>query len=157
MSAKQRTAYEDTKVSYLQTQGQVAALLDKHGVKDTRFSYLGTQNKLVLEFARPVDPNRPDKGIAGVRMVIPNVTAENRDQMHRVLFYYLKSKFESLAFGITDFLKEFFPYLVTIDQDGRMSTMYEVVGPGYVAALETGRIPQPNLLPWEGPKQLPGG
>jgi len=30
-----------------------------------------------------------------VRLVIPNVTEDNRNQIYRTLYYYLKSKFEA--------------------------------------------------------------
>jgi len=107
---------------------------------------MGSEGRLILEFTNQVEVNKQWVP-ASVRIVIPNITEKNRNQLHRALYYYLKSKMEALGFEFIEFVKEFFPYLVTRDNAGRPSTIYDYLGPQYKSALVSGQNHVLNLLP----------
>jgi hypothetical protein len=157
MTTKPYSPYEGTKVSYLKTQGEIAALLDKQAIQDTRFATLGSKKQIVLEFVRLTKFDNGGQGTVGVQIIVPNVDDKNRDQKYRMLFYWLKTKLEAVQFGVTSFMQEFFAHLVIVDSQGNMATMYDALAPGYVAALEDGRMMVPSLEPWTGPRQLGEG
>ncbi|GAB6170577.1 hypothetical protein JCM15765_00550 [Paradesulfitobacterium aromaticivorans] len=150
--AKEKPApYANTTVHFAKTQGDIIELFDKYGIQDVRFTSMGSQGQLILEFTNYVEVNRQSVP-ASVRIVIPNITEKNRNQLHRALFYYLKSKMEALSFEFVEFVKEFFPYLVTRDEFGRPTTIYDYLGPQYKLALASGQNHVLNLLP-EGMEQ----
>lgn len=138
--------YANTKVHFAKSQGEIVELLDKYGIQDVRFTSMGSAGQLVLEFTCPVEIQK-EWVPASVRIVIPGITDKNRNQLHRALFYYLKSKMEALNFEFVEFVKEFFPYLVTRDNSGRPTTIYDYLGPQYKVALASGQNQVLNLLP----------
>jgi stress-induced morphogen len=140
------TAYKDTPTNYLKTQAEIGRLLEKHGIIDTRFTMVGSLGQLVIEFAKP-ETIEGQQRMLGVRIVVPNLTAKNRDQLHRALYHWLKTKFESLQFGFVEFTEEFFAHLVLTDRAGRTTTMYEQLGPGYRQGILTGQVQELQLLP----------
>ncbi|WP_040412077.1 hypothetical protein [Desulfosporosinus sp. OT] len=151
MAAKEKPApYANTSVHYAKTQGEIIELFDKYGILDIRFTSLGSSGQLIFEFTNMVEMQK-QMVPASVRIVIPNITEKNRNQLHRALFYYLKSKMEALSFEFVEFVKEFFPYLVTRDDAGRTTTIYDYLGPQYKLALAGGQNHVLNLLP-EGMK-----
>lgn len=148
-------AYKTTKVNWARTQGQIVELLEKKGIKDIQFTFLSTekahQNKIITEegtFAldtRFIIPYSP-QGI-GVRILVPNITEQNRNQMHRLLLWYLKSKFEAIESGLVEVIQEFLPHLVIQDKEGKMATMYQIIGPQYMKSLESGEQGEIKMLP----------
>ena len=147
IKAKEKlTPYANTTVHYAKTQGEIIELFDKHGIQDVRFTNLGSAGKLILEFTNLVEIQKKMVP-ASVRIVIPNITEKNRNQLHRALYYYLKSKMEALSFEFIEFTKEFFPYLVTLDDTGRPTTIYDYLGPQFKLALASGQNHVLNLLP----------
>lgn len=147
MAAKQRHAYERTKVNYLKTQAEIGALLARYGVTDSRLTYLGSQKALVLEFTKKERLLDGEVGQVAVRIAVPGVTEANRNQLFRALYYYLKSKFESLNFGFLEFTQEFFPHLVIPRPGGGSQTIYQALGQEYQRGLLGGRIEEFKLLP----------
>lgn len=137
---RKREPYAGTKVPWMQTQGHIIALLGKHGISDYRFVGLGSRGMIGLEFRWVPHPEQP--GLT-VRIVVPDVTDENRNARYRALYWYLKSKFEALQFGFVEFVREFLPYIVT----GSGQTVYEVLGPRIAQALESGELPDVLALP----------
>lgn len=147
MAQKQRQQpYGNTKVHFMKTQGEIMALLDKHGIGDSRFTRMKEKQLLVLEFTKRGDVQGAERTVA-VRLTVPGITDDNTHQMHRALFYYLKSKFESLQFGFVEFVQEFFPHLVLVDAQGHSSTIYEQLGPQYMQALVSGKAGELKMLP----------
>lgn len=138
--------YANTTVHFAKTQGEIVELFDRYGIQDVRFTSMGSQGQLILEFTNYVEVQKQPVP-ASVRIVIPGVTEKNRNQLHRALFYYLKSKMEALSFEFVEFVKEFFPYLVTLDNTGRPTTIYDYLGPQYKLALASGQNHVLNLLP----------
>lgn len=138
--------YANTTVHFAKTQGEIVELFDRYGIQDVRFTSMGSVGQLVLEFTYLVEIQKQWVP-ASVRIVIPHITEKNRNQLHRALFYYLKSKMEALTFEFIEFVKEFFPYLVTLDNSGRPTTIYDYLGPQYKLALASGQNHVLNLLP----------
>ncbi|HWQ42810.1 MAG TPA: hypothetical protein VN456_12350 [Desulfosporosinus sp.] len=138
--------YANTTVHFAKTQGEIIELFDKYGIQDIRFTSMGSAGQLILEFTNMVEVNKQWVP-ASVRIVIPGITEKNRNQLHRALYYYLKSKLEALSFEFIEFVKEFFPYLVTRDNTGKPSTIYDYLGPQYKLALANGQNHVLNLLP----------
>lgn len=148
-------AYKTTRVNWARTQGQIVELLEKKGIKDVQFTFLSAekakQNKIITEEGSSVLDTRfiipyPPRGI-GVRILVPNITEQIRNQMHRLLLWYLKSKFEAVESGLVEVIQEFLPHLIIQDKEGRMATMYQIVGPQYKRALETGEQGEIKMLP----------
>ena len=157
MARESIKAYRTTKVNWARTQGQIVELLEKKGIKDIQFTFLSAekanQARVVTEegssvldtrFIIPYSPH----GI-GVRILVPNITEQNRNQMHRLLLWYLKSKFEAIDSGLVEVMQEFLAHLVVEDKQGRMATMYQIVGPQYQKALESGEQREIKMLPEE--------
>jgi hypothetical protein len=138
-------AYKTTKVEWMKSQCETTKLLEKYGIRDCRFTYMGSENLLVLEFVKREKLDGVDSPIA-VRLVVPGVTDKNRNQMYRAVYYYLKSKFEALAFGFIEFAQEFFPHLVLSD-GRRTATVYEIMGPQYKEQVLTGGNRPLSLMP----------
>jgi len=44
-------------------------------------------------------------------------------------------------------LQEFLPHLVVQDKEGRMATMYQIIGPQYMKGLEAGEQGEIKMLP----------
>lgn len=148
-------AYKTTKVNWARTQGQIVELLEKKGIKDVQFTFLSAEkankNGIITEEGtsaldtRFIIPYSP-QGI-GVRILVPNITEQNRNQMHRLLLWYLKSKFEAIESGLVEVIQEFLPHLVIQDKEGKMATMYQIIGPQYMKSLESGEQGEIKMLP----------
>lgn len=150
-------AYKTTKVNWARTQGQIVQLLEKKGIKDIQFTFLSAEktNKprviteegssvLDTRFIIPYSPH----GI-GVRILVPNITEQNRNQIHRLLLWYLKSKFEAIDSGLVEVMQEFLAHLIVQDKQGGIATMYQIVGPQFQEALESGKQKEIKMLPEE--------
>lgn len=101
--------YRDTKVSWLESQGHIMALLAKYGITETRFTnYAG---HATIEFILP-------KEGWPVRLNIPVNLQDQRatNSRWRMLFWYLKAKLEAMKFGITDFKTEWLPFIAIGDK-----------------------------------------
>lgn len=104
--------------------------------------------EIICEFSYPTTLEEKEV-LLGVRIVVPlpksakNVE-QSKNQLHRALFYYLKTKFEALNFGLVEFVQEFMPHLVIFDKQGRSGTVYQMIGEkitkGYVAGTQGGNM-----------------
>ena len=127
-------AYKNTKVDYIKSQMQINQLLEKNGIKD--FQHTQSKDSGTIVFLKELEvENKKIK--VGVKITLPDLAEQTRNQLYRALFYYLKAKFESLTFGFVEeyneaFVKEFMPYLVT-DKNGR--TIADLVIPKLNNAL----------------------
>ena len=146
------SAYKNTRVPAMKTQVQIRKILLKYGILDVRFTTLMSTGILVCEFVRKVkidpktfaeDLDTGEDGHLQIRIVISNINQKNENQMHRALYWYLKSKFESLTFGFLEFVQEFLPHLVLGEK-----TVYETIREQVGRSVLTGH--SPRLL-------IPGG
>lgn len=132
-------AYKTTQVNWGKSQAQITKLLEQQNIKDIRFTFLQSKNELICEFNYPLNIDDKDHS-AGVRIIlpIPDNSEKGRNQIHRALFYYLKTKFEALNFGLVEFIQEFMPHLVVFDKEGNSKTLYQIIHPQYQKGLITG-------------------
>lgn len=127
-------AFAGTSISIDRSMNEIDKLLTRYGVRENRYTHsrperVGTPGEagagaLVYEF---VWPERGAQARRGVRIVVQyreevgpqggrrGITAE---QAGRALFWHLKSKFDSIEFGIESFDVAFMPYLRTALADG---------------------------------------
>ena len=145
----QRTmrAYKQTKVNWGKSQAQITKLLEGQDVKDVRFTFLQSQNQLICEFNYPVVIEKKDVNV-GVRIVLPIPSGDEqaRNRIHRALFYYLKTKFEALDFGLVEFIQEFMPHLIIFDKHGNSKTAFQVFNPQYTKGLLTGQQSEIKMI-----------
>ncbi|MFA5154189.1 MAG: hypothetical protein WC554_16685 [Clostridia bacterium] len=139
-------AYKHTAVNWGKSQAQITKILEQQGVQDVRFTFLQTQNTLICEFNYPTKIENKDVNV-GVRIVLPIPANDDRakDQIHRALFYYLKTKFEALNFGLVEFIQEFMPHLIVFDK-GVSKTMFQVIQPQYQKGLISGQQGEIKML-----------
>ena len=135
-----KKAYKNTQVNWAKSQAQIGKLLDERKIKDVRFTFLQSQNSLICEFNYPTKIEGKEVNI-GVRILVPikDNTEQSRNQIHRALFYYLKTKFEALDFGLVEFIQEFMPHLIVFDKQGNSKTLYQVISPQYNKGVITGQ------------------
>lgn len=143
-------AYKQTSVPWGKSQANITKLLDQYGVQDTRFTFLQSRNELICEFNYPTKIEEKNINV-GVRILLPVPNLKNQDQaknqIHRALFYYLKTKFEALHFGLVEFVQEFMPHLVVFDKKGHSQTLFQVISPQYYKGLISGDQGEIKLLP----------
>jgi hypothetical protein len=140
-------AYKHTAVNWGKSQAQITKLLEQKGIQDIRFTFLQTQNSLICEFNYPTKLDDKDVNV-GVRILlpIPKDDEQAKNQIHRALFYYLKTKFEALNFGLVEFIQEFMPHLVVFDKQGNSKTLYQIIQPQYQKGLITGQQGEIKML-----------
>lgn len=142
-------AYKATSVHWGKSQADISRLLTKHGIQDTRFTFLQSRNELICEFNYPTVIDKKEINI-GVRILLPIPETKNleqaKNQIHRALFYYLKTKFEALQFGLVEFVQEFMPHLVVFDKKGRSQTLFQVISPQYYKGLISGEQGEIKML-----------
>ena len=140
-------AYKHTAVNWGKSQAQITKLLEQQGIQDIRFTFLQTQNSLICEFNYPTKIEGKDVSV-GVRIVlpIPKEDESAKNQIHRALFYYLKTKFEALNFGLVEFVQEFMPHLVVFNKQGESKTLYQIIQPQYQKGLVTGQQGEIKML-----------
>ena len=136
-------AYKHTAVSWGKSQAQITKLLTLQGIQDVRFTFLQSQYSLICEFNYPTKIEDKDVNV-GIRIILPIPKSENgkederaKNQIHRALFYYLKTKFEALNFGLVEFMQEFMPHILIKELSGRQRTLYQIISPQYKEGLIT--------------------
>ena len=142
-------SYKQTAVHWGKSQADISKLLMKYNIGDTRFTFLNSKSELICEFNYPTKIDNKDV-VVGVRIVthIPHRKdlEQAKNQVHRALFYYLKSKFEALSFGLVEFIQEFMPHLVLYDKNGNPTTLYQQIIPQYKKQLITGEQGEIKML-----------
>ncbi|KKN52785.1 hypothetical protein LCGC14_0609030 [marine sediment metagenome] len=146
---KKFNSYRQTKVNWGKSQANICKLLGRFNITDTRFTFLQSQNKLICEFNYPTEIKEKPVNI-GIRIIIPvpesKDTEQAKNQIHRALYYYLKSKFEALEFNLVEFTQEFMPHIVLFDKKGVSRTAYELFEPQYKKNLLTGNQSEIKLI-----------
>ena len=104
---------------------------------------------MICEFNYPIKIKEKAVSI-GIRIVIPVPESKDaeqaKNQIHRALYYYLKSKFEALDFNLVEFTQEFMPHIVLFDKKGASKTVYEMFEPQYRDSLLTGNQSEIKLI-----------
>ena len=145
---KKLKSYKTTSVNWGNSQVDITKLLNSNGIQDVRFSFIRSMHTIICEFNYPDVVNGKEIPI-GTRIMWPCQSDDEKvvNQMHRALFYYLKSKFEANTCEAMEFKREFFAHLVVFDKNGNSKTMYDMIGPQYEQGLLSGEQGDIKLLP----------
>lgn len=152
-------AYRDTPVNWTVTQGQISKMLNAQQIYDIQFTTISAATAaqsglqmdpdttaLMLVFQKEVALEDGRMGNVPVRVIVPNVRADKMNQYYRMLFWYLKSKFEAIDTGLVEFAEEFMAHLQIADKHGT-TRLWERFKKGFYRAIGDGKMPGANLLP----------
>lgn len=156
-------AYKTTTVNWMRSQAQIMELLEQQSVHDIRFSNISWESAnqgglvmkkdtyaIMIEFFRLTTLEGGTSGKLPVRIIIPNIPLNNdqvKNQMYRLLFWYLKTKFEAVQTGLVDFEQEFLPHLMIKDKSGFIGTVWQMMRKPYEAMLKSGEMNVLSMLP----------
>ena len=125
------SAYLKTKVPFHRTKEKLYELLESKGITEVRIT--DSPLRVILEFNYPIQKTIHK---LGVRFDIPlpemkdeKKRKQTRDQYYRALYYILKSKLETVEFGIREFGREFLGDLIYHLPNGTSPTIADVFGP----------------------------
>ncbi len=157
-------AYKNTSVNWARSQTQIMQYLEKQqGIKDIRFTNISWETAekgglvmkkdsyaIMIEFFRLTTLDGGVSGKIPVRIIIPNVPSgsdKRRNQVYRLFFWYLKSKFEAVATGLVDFEQEFLPHLMIKDKSGFVGTVWQMLKDPYKKLIGEGETDLLKALP----------
>lgn len=126
-----RKAYEDTEVAAAKSKEKIEALLKKHDVVAIRFTSYPA-------FAELAFVHKKENALIPYRVIVtPKLKKLSRSideelnraerQVWRVAYWWLKSKFEAVDFGLVEFEQELLPYMLVSDNKGKSRTVAEVL------------------------------
>lgn len=148
---KREPPYRDTKVPYERTKAQIERLLTDYGVEGVQWTTYkgeedlkfivsaevkGVKRELLIQVRPPqmfVRRRIRGRGI---------VTMPNRNQAYRLLFYWIKSKLESVIFGLSTIEQEFLSQITVALPDG--STTVGDIMQEYIARDALKALPTPE-------------
>jgi hypothetical protein len=152
-------AYRDTPVNWMTTQGQITRLLNDQHIYDIQFTTISQVTAeqsgvhmdkdtvaIMLVFQKAITLPDGRTGNIPVRVIVPNVSQARLNQYYRMLFWYLKSKFEAIDTGLVEFAEEFMAHLQIADKHG-ISRLWDRFKRGFYTAIGNGQLPDANLLP----------
>lgn len=155
--------YRNTTVNWGKTQGEIMKMLQKRGINDIQFTNISGEtmaknglemkpntDAIVLVFQKPVKLPDGTSGNIPVRIMIPNIRRDDQkamNQYYRLLFWYLKSKFEAIDTGLVEFAEEFMAHLQITSPQGFVSRLWDNFKSGYYRAIGSGDQGNANLLP----------
>ena len=162
MSLTNLSAYKNTTVNWARSQSQLLSYLEEKGCKDVRFSTISWESAergglvmeeethaVMIEFFRLTQLESGASGKIPVRVLVPNIpdNEKRRNQAHRLLFWYLKSKFEAVETGLVDFEQEFLPHLMIRDKSGFVGRVWDMLKKPYEQMIEGGETDLYKALP----------
>jgi hypothetical protein len=100
----------------------------------------------MLVFQKHIKMEDGRSGNIPVRVVVPNVPPEKLNQYYRLLFWYVKSKFEAIDSGLVEFAEEFMAHLQITDRTG-IGRLWDRFKKGFYKTIGNGTMPDANLLP----------
>jgi hypothetical protein len=148
--------YERAK-NWTDTQSDIGKILRKHGIGDVQWSVSDTASKMALSFVKKSGGsghyvgNRwikeaPRQQIV-VRLTLPlKPEGQERNIAFRVLYWYLKSKLEAIAYSFNDgteffnFEREFFGNVVIEDAHGQPTEAFDAFKRGNVELAPAERV-----------------
>lgn len=162
MSLQNVSAYKNTSVNWAKSQAQLMMYLESKDCLDVRFTNISWETAeqrglimdqdtyaIMIEFFRL---SKLESGVSGkvpVRVLIPNIpnNEKQRNQAYRLLFWYLKSKFEAVETGLVDFEQEFLPHLMIKDKSGFVGRVWDMLKKPYENMLAGGTSDFYQALP----------
>ncbi len=152
-------AYRKTPVNWMTTQGQITKLLNDQGIYDIQFTTISQQTAeqsglkmdkdtvaIMVVFQKHVTLPDGRSGNIPVRVIVPNVSQAKMNQHYRMLYWYLKSKFEAIDTGLVEFAEEFMAHLQITDKHG-IGRLWDRFKRGFYTAIGNGQMPDAGLLP----------
>jgi len=152
-------SYRKTSVPWTTTQGQITKMLNDQSIFDVQFTTISAATAaqsgltmdpdtvaIMLVFQKEVQLPDGRAGNVPVRVIVPNVSANKMNQYYRMLFWYLKSKFEAIDTGLVEFAEEFMAHLQIADRSG-ISRLWDRFKGNFYKAIGNGQMPGANLLP----------
>jgi hypothetical protein len=122
-------AYRDTPVNWMTTQGQITKMLHAQQIYDVQFTTISQVTAeqsglrmdkdtvaIMLVFQKHVKLDDGRSGNIPVRIIVPNVREHQMNQYYRMIYWYLKSKFEAIDTGLVEFAEEFMAHLQITDR-----------------------------------------
>lgn len=155
-------SYAGTNVHWGKSQSDMLKLLKKYDITDVQFTNIGYETAInaglvmqkdttaiMLLFQKRVQLEDGRSGNIPVRVVIPNVPEDDKklNQYYRVLYWYLKSKFEAIDTGLVEFAEEFMAHLQIEGKNGVVARMWDTFRKGYYKAIGDGTQGNAGLLP----------
>ena len=162
MSLQNVSAYRNTTVNWSKSQSQLMVYLETQGCKDVRFASISWEtaeqrglvmekdtHAIMIEFFRLTTLEGGVSGKIPVRVLIPNIPDDERrrNQAYRLLFWYLKSKFEAVETGLVDFEQEFLPHLMIKDRSGFVGRVWDMLKKPYENMIKSGETDLYQALP----------
>lgn len=120
--------YKNTKVNWAVTQGQIQKLMETFGVTGSRWTTISNDDGSFIirfEFIYIISDDVGDRQVP-CRIDVPIPDDSERNRLMRTLFWFLKSKLESIEDDFKEFEEEFLPYIVLPGD----VTIYEAMLPG---------------------------
>lgn len=152
-------AYKKTPVNWTVTQGQITKMLNDNQIFDVQFTTISANTAeksglkmdkgsvaIMVVFQKEVPLPDGRMGNVPVRIIVPNVKAGQLNQYYRMLFWYLKSKFEAIDTGLVEFAEEFMAHLQIADKHG-VTRLWDRFKKGFYKAIGNNEMPGANLLP----------
>ena len=109
----QRRPYEDTTVSWTQSQATLASLFAKHEIISTRFTNYAGQ--AIVEFMLPKKQWPVRLTVAVAAQGSKAADARELNRIWRCVFWFIKSKLEAVEIGLTEMEREWLPYIAIGD------------------------------------------
>ena len=141
--------YRDTSVSYTASMKHINDLLAKHGITDSGhhkgWREASQSYAIMVQFTHRLKIDELNQPVP-ISIVIPLASKpgdgrtydKELNQVYRAMYWYLKAKFEAIAFGF-DLIQEFLPHLQVRGPDGQIQGFAEIFLPRYKRALTKGR------------------
>lgn len=143
--------YGDTKINWDRTRLQIEDLLRDYGAIGISWAaYRGTE---YLQFIVEVEVQGFKKEI-GIQINVPFITqlkgrwekqrVYNKNQSYRVLYWFVKSKLEAVAYGLNTIEREFLSQVLVPLPDNTTTTIGNVIE-DYLAKDALNALPSPRL------------
>ena len=138
--------YYTTTVSVDRTQAEIQHLLYKHGAQGTRWTSIPNEGVYEVEFLFPVDQEDGTNRLLMFR-VRPTIIKRPGGEPHpeatmRLVFWWLKTKLESIQYGLRTVTEEFLAEVVHQLPSGKEATIGEILIPTIFSgeAIEPGSL-----------------
>ncbi|HDZ18842.1 hypothetical protein LCGC14_0641450 [marine sediment metagenome] len=158
-------SYKNTTISSDKSQAQIMKLLREKDIQDTRFTNISYETAvragmkmhedtcaIMLEFFKPITLSDGVGGTIPVRIIIPNIPADEKkkNQAYRIFYWYLKTKFEAIETGLIEFEQEFMPH-IALGKSGGVGTVWNQFKNKILPRILKGEVSDISLL--EAPKK----
>lgn len=154
-------SYAGTSVHWGKTQADLMKMFSARGIQDVQFSNISRDTAargglimdegsiaIMITFQKLETLPNGVQGMIPVRILIPNVQPDDKslNQYYRLVYWYMKSKFEAIDTGLVEFAEEFMAHL-QLNQRGTVGRLWDSFRTNYYKAVGDGTQGNANLLP----------